>query len=221
MDLPVDPQPQEFWDWLVDIAILSIYNSATCQKLSELETECKDSGYIGACIQFLHSSKDQITPDIINYQLHIKTVTVYLINNDLIDITDYPFEIQNPAKTVSELNKFLDSDQDFKDYLLDRYHNKDDPDILVNKMKADNLKIYHCCKCSEEIDLEFELENHIKRFGTIAQGIRSQMREEILEGMMDDDYTCEKCLGNVVLSKNEFKRLRGYRHDADIEHILS
>jgi len=61
---------------------------------------------------------------------------------------------------------------------------------------------YYCLKCDKVLDINHEIKNNIKRLTglkgkkTPIEVLRINLRNELLETITNEDYTCEKCLGN-------------------------
>ena len=55
---------------------------------------------------------------------------------------------------------------------------------------------YHCKKCKKALDVDYEIDHNIDRYGTAAKGISSHLRREFMDSIKARKYTCEKCLHN-------------------------
>jgi hypothetical protein len=59
---------------------------------------------------------------------------------------------------------------------------------------------YHCDKCDKILDIEHELDNNISRYSGALnypkEMLKLHLRSELQEAITNEEYTCEKCLGN-------------------------
>ena len=57
-------------------------------------------------------------------------------------------------------------------------------------------EIYKCRRCEKVLDLEHEVNSNVSRYGAMGYGLRNEIQKEIYQAFKDEEYTCEKCLGN-------------------------
>ncbi len=57
---------------------------------------------------------------------------------------------------------------------------------------------YLCERCIKTLDVQHEIDNHVKRLGPLAAGLRGEISKELKEDMKAGTYTCESCIKNTV-----------------------